>query len=522
MQLVDDLIYDDSELFGKNWSMAFTPDGIFSLKYKYRNETAFTQGYDYFEIYNVNDYDLFPGGYNHSFNFHNVMEGGVHRRNQTTYYKWQENILRTCDANWSCTSWGACNGTSQNRTCVDQRNCWQQKTEYQLCSPLCTSNWVPINATPCNASESFVIWYNDTNNCANSTRPANTTGYCDYNRNGLIGRLENVNDINFNLDILEIDGRDVNYSRNYSGEKVVEFIEEENDVEIIRLWFEYDFDDSPLNLYTIKIEKQNDESDFGYLIVEGLSDVSDKDFRVDRVYDSNVLCIRDSSSINSPDDISENCDGTGEYEIYCPGKKNKFNCTDGGDGTYLIIGLDNSGVRELEDGIVTPPPPPPPGNTTCQQNWDCGLWTTCASGQQSRICTDLSTCPNVTKSRNETQTCSSGCTADWECGEWTPADCSEGEEQTQECNDANGCEAAETRTRDCVVEDGGGSVDWTLIAIIIGAAVVVLGAVILIIILKRRKDDKEAEERNSVFPVIRRPAAGTFSPTHYGGYGFGR
>jgi hypothetical protein len=360
-----------------------------------------------------------------------------------------------------------------------------------------------------------VIWYNDTNRCQNVTAPGNITGYCDYDGNGLIGRLSDIVDDNLDIDILKIDDKVVNYSKNYTGDEDVELIEDEDDVEIVRVKFRYDFDDEPLNLKTIRVEKQNEDSDFGYLIVEGL-DVDNKEFRVDKVYHSDAVCVKDDGLIDDPSDIDEFCGGDDEYDVACPGIRSEFNCTDGGDGTYLVKGMDHSGVRELEDSITSPPPPGNQTNQTCQAIWDCGLWGQCANGVQRRVCTDLSSCPNATKSYNQTQACTGDCTPDWECGAWTPTDCEAGEEQTQVCVDLNGCSDDETRNRECSEEGG---IDWLLIGIIIGAGVIVLAAVILIIIVKRRRDAAQAEEKNSPVQMLQRPPAGSYNPTHYGMYG---
>lgn len=511
-------LLEDAQLIARNWTGAITPQGAFDSKFRFSNNSAYSlQGiYSVFSYYDSNT--NIPGGSNFSYIYSNGARGLVHINNQTTYYSSLFSVEAICTPSWTCTNWGACNGSVQNRSCVDVKNCgtnYQKLPETQSCSLGCVSNWVAVNG-PCNSTtETFVIWYNDTNRCVNATK-ANDTGYCDYNNNGIIGKLTEISEVNLDIVAIEISGIDVNYTKNYTGEKDIEIIEEtEDDVEIVRVAFEYDFDDAPLNLKKIGIEKQEGDDDFGYLIVEGLN-VDNKEFRVDKIEGSNSICVKDRSNVDEIGDISDDCEASDEEYVRCPGRTGGFNCSDGGDGTYLVRGLDNSGVRELDFTITSPPitsPNPPAG---CQQIWDCpAVWNACVGGIQSRTCVDLSACTNVSKTKNETRTCTgTGCTPDWDCGPWEPADCEAGEEQTQECIDSNNCETDKTKTRDCSKES---SINWIMIVSVIAAGIVVVAAIIIIVVLKGRRDARLAEERNNSFSSMQRPPAGTFNPTHYGG-----
>jgi hypothetical protein len=56
--------------------------------------------------------------------------------------------------------------------------------------------------------------------------------------------------------------------------------------------------------------------------------------------------------------------------------------------------------------------PTPSANNSCQQqtciqNWSCSAWGTCTSGAQTRTCTDLNNCSNITGKPAENQSCSS-------------------------------------------------------------------------------------------------------------------
>ena len=501
-----------------NWSQTpIMPDQEVSFMMKYLNATPYVPEGDYFVAGESSSGTFSVSGTNKTLGINSTSYAWVSNVSQVTAYMGTTTHYIMCEPNWTCTNWSACNGTVQNRTCSDQGNCgilYGKPAITQPCSLGCTPNWAPINATPCNATESFVVWYNDTNNCPNVTRPANGTGYCDYDKNNLIGRLNDIVDVNLEISNLKIDGKDVNYSMNYTGNKRVQLIEEE-DTDIVRVSFLFNFNEGPLNLKIIRIEKQEDDDDFGYLIVRGL-EVENKDFRVDKVLGMNSVCVQDDSFVNYPNDISEDCDGSNEYDIPCPGRRSGFNCSDGGDGTYLVKGLDHSGVREL-DFVIQTPPSNPPTDTSCTPSWSCGAWGACVNNVETRVCTDYSACPNATKSYNETRVCNATCTPNWECGAWAPADCKSGEEQTQLCTDANGCLDNQTRMRDCLAE--GGSISWALIGIIIGAVVVVLAAIILIIIVRRRQDKHGGENSISPIQMLTKPPVGSFTPTHYGGFG---
>lgn len=504
-----------------NWSRDFTPDGIFNSKFDETNGTPFLTDLAnkaYYFSYVLAPPAGTPDG-NYTVTSYYSDDGWVHMYNQSVFLSIFDQKARYCDPNWTCSDWESCNGTAQSRTCSDLRNCglnYLKPNLTQSCTSACVPNWVPINGTSCNSTESFVIWYNDTNKCANSTR-ANETGYCDYDKNGFIGRHTDIADVNLNIYKLTVDGSDVNYSKNYTGRKDVEFIEDVDDADIVRVWLRYNFDDAPLNLKTVRIEKQDDNDDYGYLIVKGL-DISNKQFRIDNVNGRNSVCVKDASNIDDPSDIGEDCDGSNEYALACPGTESEFNCTDGGDGTYLVSGLDNSGVKELDFTVDHYVPPVTPVNPGCTPNWYCPAWPgQCTDGVESRTCSDLNGCPNATgTSYVESRPCEGDCVSRWDCSDWTPEDCNSNEKQTQHCVDLNECKEAEDRTRDCS-SSGGGGLDWTLTAIIGGAAVIILGAVVLIIFVKRRKDAQESEEKNSPAQLFQRPPAGTFGTTHYGG-----
>lgn len=61
-----------------------------------------------------------------------------------------------------------------------------------------------------------------------------------------------------------------------------------------------------------------------------------------------------------------------------------------------------------------PAPPAPPGmagsqsggtNATCSENWDCGSWSSCYNGQQTRTCTDKNSCGTSVSKPATLRTC---------------------------------------------------------------------------------------------------------------------
>ena len=55
--------------------------------------------------------------------------------------------------------------------------------------------------------------------------------------------------------------------------------------------------------------------------------------------------------------------------------------------------------------------------SSCTPNWNCGSWSSCLNGQQTRTCTDLNSCGVSTNKPTESQTCTSTCNtnADTNC-----------------------------------------------------------------------------------------------------------
>ncbi len=83
---------------------------------------------------------------------------------------------------------------------------------------------------------------------------------------------------------------------------------------------------------------------------------------------------------------------------------------------------------------------------TCTENWECGQWSACTNGQQTKTCTDSNNCGTTVNKPAESQSCTV-CTPTWTCGEWNSWNnwnsCSESSTQartrTRTCTDSNNC-----------------------------------------------------------------------------------
>ncbi len=75
-------------------------------------------------------------------------------------------------------------------------------------------------------------------------------------------------------------------------------------------------------------------------------------------------------------------------------------------------------------------------NPNCTSNWQCGAWSVCAGGTQTRSCNDTNQCGTTDGQPPLSQTCTVQCTPNWQCGAWSV--CANGS-QTRSCTDQNSC-----------------------------------------------------------------------------------
>jgi len=217
---------------------------------------------------------------------------------------------------------------------------------------LVNSSWTEwSNQTECLVNDTQVqnrskVQY-DVNNCGesgNETYWEFRSVYCDCDSNGIIGEITLVNtSSNLNLSLM-VNGTS-NLSQDFSGVLEVEFYDGNETV----LDFDYNFSLSPLNLAELMIEKQNNESSYGYAIVGGLdlsSQNRTKTVYVDRLISSTGVCIKDEE-VSSIEEITDSCSNNRETWVKCDGTNSQYSCEFNSTlNKYKISGLNHSGVKE--------------------------------------------------------------------------------------------------------------------------------------------------------------------------------
>jgi len=388
--------------------------------------------------------------------------------------------------------------TAQNTTCIDG-NKTQYWTETVCNSPIdpthqnqtfacvvseCISNWIEKN-TACGSDETYTIYHTDDNICETPVNyPANRTAHCDFDSNGIIGKIININEHNVDDLEIEIDEKKLNLSDTYRGTNEVEIFEDEK----LRVKFKWDFDEAPLNLKEIELRKQTSSADYGYLIVNGLD--IEKEIRIDRIAETDSVCVKERE-ISSISKISDDCDKSREELISCPGESDDEDVTCEIDGDFLVIsGLKNSGVTEYDADYIPP---------TCTESWSYGAWSVCSNGQQTRTATDANDCGTTIGRQEIAQTCSTQpppeiCTPEWDCPDWNEIECPDSGTKTRTCTNSNSCgtNSNKQESRTCTQPKS----NTTLIIILIIGILLALGAIVLVVaLMKRRKRERMERER---------------------------
>jgi hypothetical protein len=354
--------------------------------------------------------------------------------------------------------------------------------------PQCNSTWVAIN-TSCMSDDTLTTWFNDTNSCNNFTNmPSNITSNCDFNGNGFIGDENAVSESNLDL-IIKINSTRYNSTNQYTGYKIVEFLDEDN---ITRVRFNHSFV-SPLDLKKITVKMQPGSSRFGYLIVNGLS--ANKTLRIDKKNSTtDSICVK-QSEIYSISSISSSCSSTNESLIDCPGSEGSIRCDISGN-YFVVSGLRNSAVQEYissSSSVSTSVSTTTTVSTTCTTNWTCSSWGSCSSlGTRTRTCTDRNNCSILSGKPAESETClnavPSSCTTNWTCTEW--GSCSSFGNRTRTCTDRNNCNVLTAKPevlQTCEYGEPIGPITYIIVALII-LAIVVMG-IIAVIIFRGGKED---------------------------------
>lgn len=342
-------------------------------------------------------------------------------------------------------------------------------------SELCTPDWQPHNTT-CDSDEKIIETLIDENFCGIPFKnEKNQNLDCDYDKNGIIGSLSNIDLSNINLDF-KINESGLNLSKTYTNTQNIKIL----DGSKLKVQTSWNFA-TPLNLKNISIKKQPTSSDNGYLIINGIP--ASKTIYVDQKDNStNSVCVK-NMKINSISEIDSDCNGTSETLLPCPGSESGYICILS-NNTFTISGLTNSAAEEFLEP-----------DSGCEPFFNCTNWGVCINNNQNRTCTDLNTClPN----RFENQSCSifpppPSCTEKWNCTNWQPSTCPKNETQTKFCTDINNCGTIDLKpntTQSCEYKQNKTWIIVILIAVLIGL-ILIVAAIFVIYLIKNKKQEEE-------------------------------
>ncbi|MCK5611986.1 hypothetical protein KAR91_59500 [Candidatus Pacearchaeota archaeon] len=126
-------------------------------------------------------------------------------------------------------------------------------------------------------------------------------------------------------------------------------------------------------------------------------------------------------------EIHESIDSSGD-DILCTESWNCeswSNCTSGNQ-TRACTDSSSCGTTIDKPEVIQ--------SCNCAVNWTCNAWDSCIDDIQTRICRDKNLCGDDTSMPNITQSCT--CSEDWECSDWGTC---LNENQTRTCSDENDC-----------------------------------------------------------------------------------
>lgn len=103
--------------------------------------------------------------------------------------------------------------------------------------------------------------------------------------------------------------------------------------------------------------------------------------------------------------------------------------------------------------VIPPIPPEPEPEPTCIPNWECGEWSFCTDGKQTRECQEVNECNIECQGELSciTQRECEECTPEWQCTEWSECT-SSADLQTRSCRVTNDCEVPCLDNPECVEE----------------------------------------------------------------------
>lgn len=354
----------------------------------------------------------------------------------------------------------------------------------------CIATWQQTN-TSCGQNDRFTIDYVKTNTCLVETnRPASIIGWCDYDKNGIIGNYTDFPESNIKL-TLYIDDSQINTSRNYTVPSKVE-LREKN---VSRISFTHNFT-TPLSFTNLSIKKQTTNASYGYLIVEGLT--LEKTLTIDKINPASTqVCVK-NSNVKLITELSTMCNGLGEALLSCPGTQGAYSCTST-NTTLIVSGLTSSAVKEMTTlGSCTP-------------TWSCTSWDSCLGGVRTRTCTDINACDDLTDQPLEVEICevttqNNGCTPNWSCGNWTPTTCPKNQTQIRTCTDLARCNLETSKpatSQTCVYEKKENTFIMILI-VILTIIMLVIAGVIFYVLEKRKRENagNTFAQQDNIPPLI--------------------
>ncbi len=224
-------------------------------------------------------------------------------------------------------------------------------------SQMCTENWdYPSSWSSCSSSSQSKVPV-DLNLCGTSfTKPVTLTQSCSSISSGggssssgsnYIKKIEgNSLIIDDNSKFSFIINSSNDGSKKYNSKNIVEVFDK--DVKLIS--FDYNFENSDLDLSSVKIEY--DFSSKSEIILKGFSSLGlTKTVYIKNNLNLNKVCVKDME-IDSIDEITENCLGDNEYLIECDNSvSGGFSCTlDGLE--YVVSGLTNTALIEVDSFMI--------------------------------------------------------------------------------------------------------------------------------------------------------------------------
>lgn len=378
--------------------------------------------------------------------------------------------------------------------------------------PPCIPNWTKT-LTPCRADETFTAYYLNQSSCilGAGAFPQNETFNCDYNKNNLVCEsfpgIENVG----------IGGYLLNASRNYtnSGSQLVQLAQSGG----AGVDFKWDFSNS-LDFCNISVEVADSTSDnFGYTIVKNVA-VTNKTVWIERLNNSNQVCVKDIPGEILIGDFSKNCSDNDEELVSCPsGINSTYSCEIVYDQAninfswFQVWPLNHSAVKEM-----------PPSTTTsrvCSENWNCTEFSDAISQCGTRICSDLNNCGTTFTKPIENVSCipvqeAAECIPDWSCADF--GKCTKGL-QERTCTDLNSCgddEAKPTEIQECK-----NKINFLIIAIIIFGLLLIIFLIWYFMMKKKSTKKFSGEHKAPVHtappsppkhPSVSHPQSNVYTP----------